>query len=303
MTGIARPPVPAEAIKSGRVAGGGRIALVGIDGSGKSTVAEALRDDPAEPPIRIIRCPDFHENTCRDEMGKAPFGHLSRSLKAVGVAADARAIPALKAASLYLRMTLCGPFEATLSGSGGARRLVERHPVVETLVYAPLYGALSRRSLPPAGERAAALDAVLAHAETLEPGAHQAFYEWCSSEERRVGVGGDPWSIIGDLADVLAAGTAPAVEVLERRYRSTLPDTIVWLDAAPALAAARCRASGPVEMHEDVRTLTDLRGRYPSVLDDLVAARPSTLVATIPVDAAQRVDDVARVLRELVGIR
>lgn len=305
MTGEAGPPGSTDATRPDRAVKDARIALVGIDGSGKSTVAEALCDDSTEPPMRVIRCPDFHENACQNDIVESSsFVHLSRSLKAVGVAADDLAIPALKAASLYLRMTLCGPVETILSAdNNGGRLLVERHPVVETLVYAPFYGALTRGSLPTASERIATLDRVLARAEILEPGSRGTFIEWCASEERRVGVGGDPWSIIDDLVEVLAAGTTNAVADLERRFRSTLPEMIVWLDVDPTLAAVRCRDSDSVEMHEGIRALTELRGRYPAVLDGLPVARSGTRVATIRVQAQDHVEEVCRSVRELVAFR
>ncbi|MFC3965379.1 hypothetical protein [Nocardia jiangsuensis] len=251
-----------------------RIAVVGIDGCGKSSLIARLRHEFSDDRLLTVSCPDLHHN------GDGPLHDLSRKLAAVGEAADALGNPVVKAATLYLRMTLYGPVEDFLLRTYRPEVLVcERHPIIETLVYAPLYARLARRAAPGS-------TAVLDRAEQRLPGATAALRRWQTLEQDRVGIGGDLTTVLDELVAILGTGTEAAVARLAQTYRTTLPDRVLWLDTPPAEAARRLALrGGQRETHENIAHLETLRAGYRELGDrspGLRFARISTSDADDP---------------------
>lgn len=118
-----------------------RVAIVGIDGAGKSSVMARLRElAPAgDGSFASMTCPDFHNTR------NVPLTELSEQLKAFSVGCDEISSLEMKATAMYLQMTLFGPVERHFVQTWSPDVLVfERHPLIELLVYGPLYVALAR---------------------------------------------------------------------------------------------------------------------------------------------------------------
>lgn len=262
-----------------------RIAVVGIDGSGKSEFIARLRHlAPPDERWIALSCPDFHHTP------NGPLHELSRQLKAVSDAADTVGYPAVKAAALYLRMTLYGPVEDFFGTTFDPNVLVcERHPLIETLVYAPLYARIAQ------GERGdpSRLADVLALADQLQPGAAPAVKDWQRTESARVHLGADLETTLDDIVTILSHRTATALERFSTAYRTTLPDTILWLDTPPDQAARRCAARGTIETHESPAHLTALRANYLRTLDELRILFPEMVIHRIENTDADSLDEIA----------
>ncbi|UGT62045.1 hypothetical protein [Nocardia asteroides] len=244
-----------------------RIAVVGIDGCGKSSLIARLRAGNQ----LTLSCPDLHHNA------DGPLHDLSRKLAAVGAAADAVGNPAVKAATLYLRMTLYGPVEDFLLRTYRPEVLIcERHPLIETLVYAPLYARLAgraRRDVAP----------VLDRAERQLPGATAALRRWQALEQDRVGIGGDLATVLDEIVTILGTGTEAAVTRFAQSYRTTLPDRVLWLDTPPADAARRLALrGGPLETHENLAHLETLRTGYRELGARLESVWPGLRFVRVP---------------------
>ncbi|MEV0355074.1 hypothetical protein AB0H71_03335 [Nocardia sp. NPDC050697] len=244
-----------------------RVAVVGIDGSGKSSLIARVR----AARLLTLSCPDLHHN------GDGPLHEVSRGLAAVGEAADSLGSPVVKAATLYLRMTLYGPVEDFLLRTYRPDVLVcERHPIIETLVYAPLYTRLARRAAPD-------VPAVLALAERRHPGATAALHRWQALEQDRVGIGGDLTTVLDAIAAILGTGTAAAITRLAETYRTTLPDRVLWLDTPPAEAARRLALrGGHRETHETAAHLETLRTGYLALGPELEKHCPEVQFVRVP---------------------
>ncbi|MFF2549518.1 hypothetical protein ACFVUS_00910 [Nocardia sp. NPDC058058] len=263
-----------------------RIAVVGIDGSGKSEFIARLRQlAPADERWIALSCPDFHHTP------NGPLHELSRQLKAVSDAADTVGYPAVKAAALYLRMTLYGPVEDFFRTTFDPNVLVcERHPLIETLVYAPLYARIARseRDDP---DRLAEL---LALADQRQPGAAAAVRAWQRTESARVHLGANLRTTLGEIVTVLSHTTSDALNRFATAYRTTLPDTVLWLDTPPDQAARRCAARGAIETHESLTHLTALRGNYLRTIDDLRNLFPQMAFHRIENADGDSLDEIAR---------
>ncbi|MEV0296907.1 hypothetical protein [Nocardia sp. NPDC050710] len=248
-----------------------RVAIVGIDGAGKSSVMARLRElAPAGDPgsFAAMTCPDFH-NT-RD----VPLTDLSKQLKAFSVGCDEISSLEMKATAMYLQMTLFGPVERHFVDTWAPDVLVfERHPLIELLVYGPLYVALARPEWN-GHDREAEIAAVL---ERHRPGTFDDILAWQRRESTRLGSAPDIWLLLSEIADLVGREITASVAGFAARFRTTLPDAVLWLDAPPEQAAARCAersADGFKEAHETAERLAALRAGYLRVRDTLAVAYP-----------------------------
>jgi predicted nucleic acid-binding protein len=243
---------------------------VGIDGSGKSALVQRLQTRFASAPNRLVAftCPSFHNTP------DAPLAGLSVQLKVLSNVADELRSFELKLATLYLRMTLYGPVERFFRQTFAPDHLVsDRHPLVETLVYLPLY----RRSVSGPAD-GAALEPVVRErlAAAGAPGAYDAARRWHDLENRRLRRDTDFWALAADVVDAFAQPPDAILAAFGRRYGTTLPDVVVLLDVDAEEAARRVagRGSGGRELHEDEQALTVLRDNYEVMLCQLGELRP-----------------------------
>lgn len=243
-----------------------RLAIVGIDGTGKTSVVRRLRERLAvEGEVATLHAPIFHEAP------NAPLGQLSRQLHAVSHAADALALRELKAAMLYLQMTLYGVVERALVDAYAPRVLVsDRHALVDTLAYGPLYAGMLGAQLD--GERVEPrLREQLAGGP---PHALEATLAWHARVAARLGHRTSFWELPHEVATVVTRPQEQMLAELERRYETALPDAVVLLDLPPqeALRRSATRTTPSSELHEHAAALDGLRRIYAGALDALPAA-------------------------------
>jgi hypothetical protein len=247
-----------------------RIALVGIDGCGKSSVIAQLREMARDAPgsFRSITCPSFHDTP------DAPFQELSRCMKAFSDATDVVGSLEAKVIALYLQMTLYGPVERFFVDTFHPSVLVcERHPIVESFVYGPFYVHLGRGEWGGTDIEARIRGVV----DRDEPGSFDAVLAWLRDEAARLGHHEDVWQLLTDIAAMAKLDFATMAATLERHYRTTVPDTVLWLDLPPDQAEARCRArsgGGLLEMHETTEFLAMLRDGYAQAHEQFADAFP-----------------------------
>ncbi|MFI8887526.1 hypothetical protein [Streptomyces sp. NPDC053813] len=237
-----------------------RVALVGIDGTGKTTVLRRIHERDGIAVVHAIRSHD-------DPV--SPFAELSLALADASAVADALGRVQLKVAVLYLQLCLYGPAERQALQNSPVL-LTDRHPLIDPLVYLPLFGRVERDDEPG--------DDIEAWWGKQDPGAARSVRDWL----RTCSGGTDPWSLGTEL---LRLGTRPGPEIheeLSRRLGVTTPEAVLLLDlpVAQALRRTRERTRGG-ELHETTAFLSATRQRYDEVLDWLSAARPDVTVRRI----------------------
>ncbi len=240
-----------------------RLAIVGTDGTGKTSVVKRLRERAGvEGELVTLHSPIFHEAP------DAPLALLSRRLHAVSLAADALQLRELKAAMLYLQMTLYGVVERTLIDAYAPRVLVsDRHAVVDTLAYGPLYARMLDAVLDPAQVEPALRE----HLADGPPLALEATMAWHARVAARLGHDTSFWELTPEVAAVVTGPQDAMLTELARRYQTTLPDAVVLLDVPPeeALRRSATRTTPSSELHEHTAALEQLRALYGQALDDL----------------------------------
>ncbi|GAA0553164.1 hypothetical protein GCM10010172_39630 [Paractinoplanes ferrugineus] len=251
-----------------------RTALVGLDGSGKTTVATRLRKLHGVAVIHAIRPHDDPTS---------PYAELSRHLTAASAAADSVGHPQLKVALLYLQLNLYGPQERR---NTVPVLVSDRHPLVDPLVYLPMYARMATTGGPgpDVGRWWAA----------QEPETARVVRDWLWE----CGGGEDIWALGTELLGLATLAGEELTRELVQRLEVDPPDQIVML-ALPveeALSRTRRRSSG-TELHETTAALRAVEAAYERVLSDLATSIPVHRVDCSRRDIAQITDDVAAHLR------
>jgi thymidylate kinase len=260
-----------------------RIAVVGIDGAGKSTVIRRIAERAAGPgeAVLTMTCPAYH--LTRD----APLADLSRALAAFSRAGDALGSFELKLVAMYLQMTLYGPVERFLLDTYRPRLLLsEHHALIDTLAYGFFYAAM----VGPAADRAALEPRLRAELAAADPDAWAAIEAWHRREGRRLGRELPLWEVARQARAALDQPWPAVIAELERRYRTRLPDAVLLLDLPVTTALERLarRDGARGELHERAGFLHRLRDNYQRVFDALARHQPE--VATYRVDSGDDAD-------------
>jgi thymidylate kinase len=220
-------------------------AIVGMDGTGKTTVARRVAELGGVAVLHAIRP---HEDPA------SPYAELSRSLALASAEADRVGRAQLKVAILYLQLCLYGPAERRATGR---LILADRHPLIDPLVYLPLYARIGVDEDPGTD-----VDRWWSVLPTPVAGPVRDWLRTCSG-------GTDAWTL-GDELIRLAGKTPPdLLAELIRRFEVRLPDAVLLLDlpVAQALERARARAEAGPELHETAGVLAAVRARYDTVFE------------------------------------
>jgi thymidylate kinase len=237
-----------------------RVTLMGIDGSGKTTLMRAAQRAIGDR-SSFLFSPDFHE------IPGFARGQESHALTQFSRLADSYADPGLKLASLYLRMCLFGEAEAFLTATEARSSMcMERHPLLDSLTYLPVYIAAVERSNARLEESGTTKDFAtrtregMARLEQEHP--EIAAHVRTAIERRNTHLGRADHSIDQIATYCMGFGSySPAdfVRALSRDYQTTLPQVMLYLDIPPEEAFARIGARGKaLEAHESLENLRRL---------------------------------------------
>jgi thymidylate kinase len=239
-----------------------RVALVGIDGAGKTSIARRLRELAGGPGrVAVLHSLRPHENP------DGPLHRLSRQLDALSAVADDVRSPELKLAALYLQLSTYGPIERFYAGTYRPEvTLSDRHPLIDPLVYLPVYGRAAQgragRPGPPADLRER-LDAI-------DPAAHASIVAWSDSLARRLGHEADLWGLGEEMLALVSLPPRELLDELGRRFRVRRPDVVILLELEVEEALRRSQTRRPrTEQHENATFLTVVGERYREVLGEL----------------------------------
>lgn len=256
------------------------LAIVGIDGTGKSTVCHSLFRHLARGPLRVR---GFSALQLFDDPD-LPLRGLSRTFDVLSGLADERQSAPLKAVALFLGMTLFGPVERFLTETYDPDWLItERHPVIDSMVYARFYLSRIGTAIDPALFRC--IDERF-EAEGWEPDrTWERVHAWLSGLPALDGMERDFCMLPLALRTLFAL---PAEELLDRLcalYRTTLPDHALLLTMPIAaadhrIAERQLRDGKPRDLHENQQALDLLQTAYHQACGQLRRLYPTMRVET-----------------------
>lgn len=255
-----------------------RVALVGIDGTGKTTVLRRLRERDGVAVVHAVR---GHENP------DSPYAGLSAALAGASSAADEVGRVQLKVCVLYLQLSLFGPAERH-AADGGRTVLADRHPLVDPLVYLPLFAGARREDEPGAD--------VDAWWRKQDPDAARAVRDWLRTRTGDT----DPWAAGTEVLRWGALAPDALSATLARHFDVGLPDGVLLLDLPVSEALRRTgQRPGGGELHETEAFLAATRERYDVVLERLSTTHPHLGIRRLPC-SGRSVDEVAAEVRGAV---
>lgn len=247
-----------------------RVALVGIDGCGRTTIAGRL----SEHDVVVLRT--FHPHETVD----CPFRELSQHLQTLSAVADRLRSPQLMVAAMYLLLRTYAPTERFLTRTFEPRTIIsDGHPLIDSLVHLPLY----RRAAAAMAARVPDWQAA------VEPNTRRAILTWT----RRIQCEPDLWALGHRLLSLPTPNRGKLLLVLSGLLRTELPDVVVHLDVELAEALQRLGNGERHKEWDDVTTqLSSVRTEYEAVRGWL-ATQPAPVTVQRIAGTGRTVDEIA----------
>ncbi len=226
--------------------------ITGLDGSGKSTLLKRLQDlNQANwgfvfvPHIDLIRIDP-----------ESPLYQFSKFVNTLSEEADNKQIPQLKGLALFASMLLFHLLQDNEEKEEKARLFFERHPLVDTLVYAKFYAPKLR----PEGLEEAVLKDLDSRFET-----ELGYLLYLADAEAAEG----QTMSAALLAFIYESFHANPIEDLTALFCVELPDEIFFLEAEPELLYSRIAERSVKEAHESIPVFEQLSKAYEEILRSL----------------------------------
>lgn len=229
------------------------IVITGLDGSGKSTFHRKL-EDQFDDQLAILRLPTMDPEKFKDE---PVLFECCQMINELGKQGDQEAEPGLKIIAMFSAVVLFNDLFKHLEKQNFKVVFCERHPLVDTYIYAKAYLKVmhpSNLSLKKAGEIDGQYDLLLSEVirrlkvdftttETLKSHVLLGFlYDWFSKEENFV------------------------PEKLFELFEMKKPDEIYFLDAPAEVLYDRIEGRERMEYHENIAALKQMRNFYNMLL-------------------------------------
>jgi thymidylate kinase len=266
-----------------------RIAIVGIDGSGKSTITKRLFEmfSGSGYDAIVMNCPSYHNTP------NAPLADLSELLEAFTKIADNLGSFQLKGVSIFLQATLFGPIEKFLIETFQPKLLIsERHAIVDAISYGAFYQNLMRQKMDREQLEGPLRDAL----EKFQNGAYRSLLNWVEHLCKRLGHSISLWEIDRHILEIFSKEGIELVDQLKNHFLTTLPDTVIMLDVKGEKAYSRVteREDQHKELHEQSEMLEQIRQSYFNVFRFLNENYPGITTHIIETGDQNTIDAVLR---------
>ena len=256
------------------------ILLTGLDGSGKSTLLSRLeaKADP-DGSIGFLRVPKIEEQLYE---GNGPLYRTSLFINRLHADADRLNVPSLKALALFSSMLLFRELLAWLHKNGRKLVFCERHPLIDTAVYARFYAdKLDPSTMDP--DLFAYLDA------TYPDEIHYLVRNIHVNQDGK----GMSYGLLAYIHTWFAVHRKWGTSDLRLLFGVDLPDTIYYLYASPDILMQRISGREVREAHESKAVFAALLPVYEQVL-----AGCGVDVARIRADQSEQLDAAFQLLSE-----
>lgn len=268
------------------------VAVVGIDGSGKSGLAQRLQARGDEEEILMMPCPQFHRNP------EIPPKELSEALEHLNQVADEIGSFPLKGTALFLQMTLFGPVQQWYAAKKPEILITERHALLDTWVYSNFYKTMIKEPLDPDWLSSE----MVPRLEARQPGATRLVTAWSRAQNKRLGRSVTLAELAVYVKGICELPPQKALQQFVKEFQTVLPDKVILVDVDPQLAVERLAGqTGQAELHEQLPVLTQLRQEYLNMIDQLKEIAPDMEIVVVNSDASLTEEDLEKQVLEKVS--
>ena len=233
------------------------ILITGLDGSGKTTFLNRIKDSAKPAACRIINIP--HINIQQLKIDKDLY-RVALFVNSLNYNADIQNIPQLKAVALFASMLLYGKILALIRQDAVETVFCERHPLIDTGVYARFYA----EKLYPGSIEQSVLDRLdkkyeseLSYLLNLLPS---------NSVDIKKGYTS---SLIHFIYKLFYLEKKYDTENLKLIFKVSLPDELYFLQASPKLLFNRIKNRKLLEAHESIEVFKQLNKAYNKLFNEL----------------------------------
>lgn len=242
-----------------------QILVTGLDGSGKSTIFSALEKKRNLGGFEIIRLP--HINSTILENNPTLY-KVAQFINDLNHSADQQKNVQLKAVALFASMLFYRKMVEAVSSKNLKRIYCERHPLIDTLVYAAFYAGQSKTNEKPTnnfGLINQRYKAELKFLVELIPDDIQAV----KSPKLE--------SLATFIYQFFFLKQHNDFDDLSKLFGAKMPEKIFYLKASPEILIKRLSERVIFEPHETLETLFELNKVYDVVLDKVKQNYPTVL--------------------------
>ena len=228
------------------------ILITGLDGSGKSTLLHRLEEISDPERVAFIRVPKIDADLFRSNK---ELYNTTLFINKMHAEADRIKKPSLKVIALFSSMLVFRELEEHLKKDSLNLMVCERHPLIDTVVYARFYSS----KMDPNHISLELLRSI----ESNYPEAVEHLFSISGSKSTGKG---QMHSILSFIHDWFAIQKKLGTEDLKKIFKVDLPDKIIYLSASAVTLMERLKSRNILEAHESVEVLNKLIPVYEEVL-------------------------------------
>ncbi|WP_299255326.1 hypothetical protein [uncultured Aquimarina sp.] len=250
------------------------ILITGLDGSGKSTLFSKLEAECIEH-VTLVSPLHVDVDTLPDTSSlKQPI----QLLKSLSQEADANKRDDIKAMVLFFAMVLFEKLVSEKTTTTTRIVICERHPLIDTFVYAQFY-------LPRLSSSGSSMNLeMLIYYTTKYEALFSFVLQQLPIENKDEGV----LAILKFIKTFFVRKTFPDAET-KRVFKTSLPDHIFFLKAAPEILMERISSREVIEAHEKLSVLSNLETTY-EILFEKIASDNKTIIENIDATTFDNLD-------------
>lgn len=249
------------------------ILITGLDGSGKSTVFSKLEAANLEH-VTLISALHTDVNTIPDRSSlKKPI----LLLNSMSEEADSNNRSDLKAMALFCAMILFEKLVCEKTTPNTRIIICERHPLIDTFAYAQFY-------LPRLSSGRMNLEQLIYYSTKYED-LFSYILEQLPVENKDQGA----YAIYKFIKTFFTQKNYPDAET-KKIFKTSLPDQIFFLKAAPEILMERISARQVIEAHEKISVLSQLETTYDTLFKEISSTDQNTKIENIDASTFESLD-------------
>ncbi len=245
--------------------------ITGLDGCGKSTLIGKLEEYPSPQKVGFLRVPMM----ATDKISGTALKQVANAVNSINAGADRLGDSRLKAIALFCSMLLFSDLLSDLENQGMETIICERHPLIDTAVYAEFYSdKMKPGPIPAAMEQIIdqlpeeQLELLLKKIPGLPPTA-----------KKLLAISEFMYQVFGK------ENTSRSVD-LKNLFKVEPPDHIYYLAASPQTLYQRLYERKLLEPHESVSAFSQMIPVY-----DRVLSKTKAKVERIDANGTKNLDD------------